>query len=159
MRNRLSRLMPAMLLLATPAGAAEPPASLILGANGVRHGTVTVRETASGVLLRIEATGLPPGWHGMHFHEKGDCSDAAFTSAGGHVHAVKPIVHGFLVEDANDAGDLPNLFVDAQGNATVEIHATLVSLTGAGGRPAPPPRPMPPRSSPPRASPPPRRRH
>ncbi|MET3437180.1 superoxide dismutase family protein [Sphingomonas sp. 1185] len=95
-----------------------------------------MRDTASGVLLRIEATGLPPGWHGMHFHEKGDCSSAGFSSAGGHVHAAKPVVHGFLVPGANDAGDLPNLFVRADGSATVELHSTLVSMTGAGGRPA-----------------------
>lgn len=136
MRNLGLTFAPVILLLVAPAQANAPKASQLLGPGGVRHGTVDVSETASGVLLRVEATGLAPGWHGMHFHEKGDCSDAAFTSAGGHVHAAKPIVHGFLVEGANDAGDLPNLFVHADGSATVELHSTLVSLHGAGGRPA-----------------------
>lgn len=99
-------------------------------------GTISVKETASGVLLRIDARGLPAGWHGMHFHEKGDCSDAAFKAAGAHVHSVKPVVHGFMVEGANDAGDLPNLYVDVKGKAVVELHSTLASLKGADGRPA-----------------------
>ena len=135
-RASLACALPLMLTLTAPVAATEPQASPILTADGTRHGSVSVRDTASGVLLRIEATGLPPGWHGMHFHEKGDCSSAGFTSAGGHVHATKPVVHGFLVPGANDAGDLPNLFVRADGSATVELHSTLVSMTGAGGRPA-----------------------
>ncbi len=71
----------------------------------------------------------------MHFNEKADCGDPAFKSAGAHVHAATPVVHGFLVAEANDAGDLPNLYVGADGSATVELHSTLVSLTGSGGRP------------------------
>lgn len=124
------------LCLAPQVIAQESGRAVLQGGDGQNHGWVRVTETASGVLLRIEATGLPLGWHGMHFHEKGDCSNTAFTSAGGHVHMVKPLVHGFLVEGANDAGDLPNLFVQADGSATVELHSTLVSLTGTGARPA-----------------------
>jgi Cu/Zn superoxide dismutase len=72
----------------------------------------------------------------MHFHEKADCSDAAFKNAGGHVHAKTPVTHGLLNTDANDAGDLPNLYVSADGTATVELYSTLVSMKGEGGRPA-----------------------
>ncbi|MEO6964263.1 MAG: superoxide dismutase family protein [Acidobacteriaceae bacterium] len=105
-------------------------------ANGNVIGTVTVTSAPHGVLLRVQAKDLTPGWHGMHFHEKGDCSDAAFKSAGGHVHAETPVVHGFLNSDANDSGDLPNLFVAADGTAEVELYSTLVSLHGGEGRPA-----------------------
>ncbi|WP_260925248.1 superoxide dismutase family protein [Novosphingobium sp. 9] len=99
-------------------------------------GTISLTETASGVLLRVDAHGLPAGWHGMHFHEKGDCSDAAFKDAGAHVHMQTPVVHGFMMQGENDAGDLPNLYVDAKGKAMVELHSTLASLHGEGGRPA-----------------------
>jgi superoxide dismutase, Cu-Zn family len=51
----------------------------------------------------------------MHFHEKADCSDAAFKNAGAHVHARTPGMHGLLNSDANDAGDLPNLFISRMG--------------------------------------------
>jgi Cu-Zn family superoxide dismutase len=83
-----------------------------------------------GVILRIEAKGLTPGWHGMHFHEKGSCTDDKFASAGGHVHSMTPVVHGLLNADANDAGDLPNLYVAADGTATTEVYSTLVTVKG-----------------------------
>lgn len=99
-------------------------------------GTVTVTGAPHGVILRVQARDLSPGWHGMHFHEKGDCSDAAFKSAGAHVHAETPVVHGFLNADANDSGDLPNIFVAANGTAEVELYSSLVTLHGSDGRPA-----------------------
>ena len=89
----------------------------------------------NGVILRVQAKGLAPGWHGMHFHEKADCSTPAFKGAGGHIHANTPVVHGMLNADFNDAGDLPNLYVGADGSATVELYSTLVTLNASGARP------------------------
>ncbi|MGK6319458.1 superoxide dismutase[Cu-Zn] [Sphingomonas sp. DT-204] len=124
------------VVTAIPADAAERRPGILYDGAGRELGTVAVTDAPKGVLLRIEAKGLPPGWHGIHFHEKADCGGAAFKSAGGHVHSQKPIVHGFLVEDANDAGDLPNIHVTADGGVTVELYSTLVSAEGRGGRPA-----------------------
>jgi len=93
-------------------------------------GTVSVTPAPRGVLLRIEAKGLPGGWHGLHFHEKGDCSDPKFAGAGGHVHQGDKAFHGLLNAAANDAGDLPNAFVGADGSVTVELYSTLTSLGG-----------------------------
>ena len=101
------------------------------GPDGASHGSVTVTAAPKGVVLRIEAKALKPGWHGLHFHEKGACSDAKFTSAGGHVHAANPVVHGLLNPQANDAGDLPNIHVGKDGTATAELYSTLVSLSGS----------------------------
>jgi len=108
----------------------------LVGTGGAARGNVTATAAPHGVILRVEATGLTPGWHGMHFHEKGDCSDAKFASAGAHVHSATPVTHGFLNANANDAGDLPNIHVGADGSATAEFYSTLVSMTGEGGRPA-----------------------
>lgn len=123
-------------MTAIPADAAERRPGILYDGAGRELGTVAITDAPKGVLLRVEARGLPPGWHGMHFHEKADCGDAAFKNAGGHVHSQKPIVHGFLVEDANDAGDLPNIHVAPDGSATVELYSTLVSAEGRGGRPS-----------------------
>jgi Cu-Zn family superoxide dismutase len=41
-----------------------------------------------------------------------------------------------LNPDGNDNGDLPNLFAGADGAATAEVYSPMVSLNGAGGRPA-----------------------
>src|SRR5215468_2891263 len=68
----------------------------------------------------------------MHFHEKAVCSDPAFNASGGHVHAKTPAVHGMLNADFNHAGDLPNLYVGADGSTTVELYSPLITLKGSG---------------------------
>ena len=125
------------LLAATQASAAAASATAELkGADGQAIGTATLTEAPHGVLLRIQAKGLTPGWHGLHFHEKGDCGAPDFKSAGAHVHTTTAVVHGLLNPDGNDNGDLPNLFAAADGSATAELFSPQVSLNGAGGRPA-----------------------
>ena len=116
--------------------APEARTSSLKAANGQVIGQVTVTAAPTGVILRVQAKGLAPGWHGMHFHEKADCSDPAFKGAGGHIHAKTPVVHGMLNADFNHAGDLPNLYVNADGSATAELYSTLVTMNGGGGRPA-----------------------
>lgn len=117
---------------------AEPPRVDIelKGADGKVVGKASLTEGPRGVLLRLSVLGLAPGWHGLHFHEKGDCGSADFKSAGGHVHDIAGAVHGLLNPAGNDAGDLPNLYVAADGTAQVELFSSFVSLQGAGGRPA-----------------------
>jgi len=145
MRAVLHKTLSVLLLSGTIIGLSQAQAAesmadtltgSLLGADGKSHGTVTVTEAPKGVLLRVVAEGLAPGWHGIHFHEKGSCTPPKFTSAGGHVHAVMPVVHGLLSPNATDAGDLPNLYVARDGSATVEFYSTLVSVQGAEGRPA-----------------------
>lgn len=104
--------------------------------DGKAVGQATLTEGPRGVLIRLSVQGLTPGWHGLHFHEKGDCSSADFKSAGGHVHDMATAVHGLLNPGGNEAGDLPNLYVAADGTAQVELFSTFVSLKGASGRPA-----------------------
>ena len=135
----LPLLLTTSLLAAGVAGVAiaAPSATAALKrGDGTAAGQVTLTDAPHGVLLRIEAKGLTPGWHGLHFHEKGDCGAPDFKSAGAHVHTTANVVHGLLNPDGNDNGDLPNLFVGADGSATVELFSPLVSLNGTGGRPA-----------------------
>jgi Cu-Zn family superoxide dismutase len=108
----------------------------VIGLNDSKNGTIAVTDAPRGVLLRVELKGLPPGWHGMHFHEKGDCGDPKFMNSGAHVHSTTPVVHGLLKDDATDSGDLPNLYVAGDGTVTAEFYSTLVSMKGEGGRPA-----------------------
>ena len=127
----------AVLVLPASAYAAETASGTLIGSDGSAHGTVQVTAAPKGVILRIQAQGLAPGWHGTHFHEKGECTPPKFTSAGVHVHSVMPMVHGLLNDKANDAGDLPNIFVNADGTATVELYSTMVSLKPGGGERVP----------------------
>ena len=125
-----------LLACAIPAQAAQSAMAELVNAKGASAGMATLTEAPKGVLVMIAARGLAPGWHGVHFHEVGDCSKADFTSAGGHVHMMATHVHGLLNPDANEAGDLPNLYVGADGTGFAEFLSTTVSLNGADGRPA-----------------------
>lgn len=121
------------------ASAQDAPASTrieLKNSSGAAVGAATLSEGPAGVVMRIEATGLTPGWHGLHFHEKGDCSKSDFTSAGAHVHGKPTMVHGLLNPDANEAGDLPNLYVAKDGSANAEVFSGFVSLSGKAGREA-----------------------
>jgi Cu-Zn family superoxide dismutase len=48
------------------------------------RGTVTFTPAPGGVRVVADITGLTPGAHGFHVHDKGDCSAPDATSAGGH---------------------------------------------------------------------------
>ena len=65
---------------------------------------------------------------------KGRLLKADFTSASAHVHGKPTLVHGLLNPDANEAGDLPNLYVAADGTGNAEVFSTSVALKAAAGR-------------------------
>ena len=45
-------------------------------------GTARFTSDANGVMLHLVLTSAPPGEHGVHVHEIGDCSDPKAASAG-----------------------------------------------------------------------------
>jgi Cu-Zn family superoxide dismutase len=121
----------AAIALCASAAQAQAPASVtaeLKNSTGQTVGSVTVTEAPKGVLLRVEAKGLSTGWHGLHLHEKGDCSKSDFTSAGGHVHGPGAAVHGLLNPKANEPGDLPNLHAGADGAGAAEVFSGLTTL-------------------------------
>lgn len=127
---RLPAALAATALFATSAWAQAPAsvtADLKNGA-GQTVGAVIVTAAPKGVLMKVEAKGLSPGWHGLHFHEKADCSKSDFTSAGAHVHGTAAAVHGLLNPAANDLGDLPNVRAGTDGVAAAEVFSSLVTL-------------------------------
>lgn len=124
--TRLPLLFAMAGLAAMPAIAQAPVTAQFKGTGG----SVTAVPAPRGVLLKVDASGLTPGWHAIHLHEKGDCSDAAFKAAGGHTHAATPPVHGLLNPQANDTGDLPNIHVGRDGTAKAELFTTLVTVAG-----------------------------
>jgi len=125
--------------LAQQVGAPTAPATAtaaIIGQGNKDLGTATLTEGPRGVIVKLELKGLTPGWHGVHFHEKGACSNADFTSAGAHVHETSPTpaIHGLMNPDATDKGDLPNIYAGADGTANAEVYSTVVALKGPAGR-------------------------
>ncbi len=127
-----SRILAAAALAGLMAGAAQAqPATVTVelkNSAGQTVGGATLTDAPRGVLMRVEVKGLTPGWHGMHFHDKGDCSKSDFTSAGPHVHGSAPAVHGLLNPAETETGDLPNIHVDADGAGSAEVFSTLLKL-------------------------------
>jgi Cu-Zn family superoxide dismutase len=93
-------------------------------------GTVTFNSTRSGMLhVVVELTGLPPGPHGFHVHETGDCSIAdGFGTAGGHYAGDHS--HGVQSDDGPHPGDFPNIHVADNGVAKLEIFTNRLTLDG-----------------------------
>lgn len=100
---------------------------------GATIGKAVTTQGPRGLLIRVEADGLTPGWHGIHLHAKGDCSDAAFQAAGAHVnHADHTRPHGLLNAEGPDAGDLPNVWADARGQVRAEVFTTRARIAANG---------------------------
>jgi len=94
-------------------------------------GRIAFREDAGRVVVRFEVSGLRPGSeHGFHVHQKGDCSAADATSAGGHFNPGNH-QHGHHSLANRHAGDMPNLRADSAGMVRGEI--TLADLTVSPG--------------------------
>jgi Cu-Zn family superoxide dismutase len=79
-------------------------------------GTVSFRQQGDRLLVVARVHGLKPNQEqGFHVHEKGDCSSADATSAGGHMN---PDGHPHGPQSGmHHAGDLPALKADASGVA------------------------------------------
>lgn len=104
----------------------------LVNASGARAGRAVLTQGASGLLIRIEAEGLTPGWHGVHIHATGQCA-APFASAGGHINHGDPRApHGLLNANGPDDGDLPNVFADAQGRVNAEVFTTRARIAREG---------------------------
>ncbi|HEY2816650.1 MAG TPA: superoxide dismutase family protein [Casimicrobiaceae bacterium] len=93
-------------------------------------GTVTFMQKGDKVTVVANVTGLSPGPHGFHIHEKGDCSAADAMSAGGHFNpGGKP--HGDPATPEHHAGDMPQLVADASGKATLNAELSPLTIGGA----------------------------
>lgn len=128
--NEPAAAAPAQTAARAPVGATAHAA--LVNAQGAAAGTATFRQGPTGVVIRVEATGLTPGWHGLHLHAVGQC-EAPFQSAGSHIqHAGQTVPHGYLNAEGPDSGDLPNLYVGADGRGFAEVFTTAAGLQEGG---------------------------
>jgi Cu-Zn family superoxide dismutase len=130
-RKALSMAILGGALAASPVAFAQDvqqARALMLGADGSDAGTITIDRMKSGYLrIMVEMTGLPPGPHGFHVHEKGACDAAGkFESAGGHYAAGHQ--HGIEVEGGPHPGDFPNIHVGADGVLKVEFFSNELGI-------------------------------
>ena len=75
----------------------------------------------------VDLTGVPPGVHGFHIHEKGDCGNNG-ANAGGHFNPTG-MVHGAPDAVSHHAGDFGNVTADANGEVHTRFTTHSISLT------------------------------
>ena len=100
-------------------------------AEGKNVGTASLRETKEGVLITINAKGLPQGLHAVHVHAVGKCEGPAFTSAGGHFNPTNK-KHGLKNSEGPHAGDLPDMYVNKDGVGRYEVLMDGIRLDSGG---------------------------
>ena len=107
---------------------------------GASLGTVRVEDTPHGLLVTPDLKGLPPGLRGFHVHTEGSCAagekdgkNVPGLAAGGHYDPAGSNTHKGPYGGGH-LGDLPALYVDAEGKATLPIMAPRLKLSDAKGR-------------------------
>jgi len=90
-------------------------------------GSGTLTETSEGVTVSLALENVPPGEHGAHVHEKGDCSAPDASSAGSHFN---PASHPHALPESSPRhlGDLGNINVGSDGKGTIDILAQGANL-------------------------------
>jgi len=105
-------------------------ALVAIGNSGVA-GEINFAQSGGKVMVTGEVTGLTPGEHGFHVHEKGDLSDTEKgESAGGHFNPDMED-HGRPSDTTRHAGDFGNITANAEGVAEIKFEDTVVKLDGA----------------------------
>lgn len=134
------------LLFAMAASAAASADTVVtmhaVDANGIGAtvGTVNISGSAHGLVFTPALHGLQPGLHGFHLHQNPSCAPGmsegksvpAFA-AGGHYDPQASGKHGTPWGDGH-LGDLPALYVDAEGKATQPVLAPRLKATDLAGR-------------------------
>jgi len=114
---------------------ALPQASALLAptqGNTVQGTVIFKQEKDGSIRVTAEVSGLTPGSHGFHIHEKGDCSAPDASSAGGHFNP-HGTPHGKAGEGTHHVGDLPSLEAGADGNANLNVVLNSLMLDGDHG--------------------------
>jgi len=143
MRHRIPIATLALFALSHSAFADELSIKMnLVDANGIaaQAGAVTVTESPYGLVFTPAMSGLSPGLHGFHVHEKPSCAAAEVQgkltpagAAGGHYDPKGSKTHGAPWGDGH-LGDLPPLYVDPEGNATQPVLAPRLKLADLSGR-------------------------
>ena len=107
---------------------------------GTNIGQVSITESKYGMVFSPSLKGLPPGLHGFHLHQNPSCDPkekdgkmVPALAAGGHYDPSDTKRHDTPWGDGH-LGDLPALFVDAEGNANQPVLAPRLKEADLEGR-------------------------
>jgi superoxide dismutase, Cu-Zn family len=90
-------------------------------------GSARFAEVREGVRLRVEVSGVPPGYKGIHVHETKDCSDIPNQSMGGHF-SPRAHKHGLPEAPEHHLGDLGNILIGPDGTGSLDIVSVGANL-------------------------------
>lgn len=113
-------------------GGKEDEAVAVIASKSDSHltGKATFEAEKGKVTLKVEIAGAEPGTHAVHLHEKGDCSAADGSSAGGHWNPTH-VDHGKWAASPFHHGDIGNVEVGADGKGTLTLTTDLWTIGGA----------------------------
>ncbi|MGY2376839.1 superoxide dismutase [Cu-Zn] SodC [Pseudomonas sp. SDO524_S393] len=140
-RSLLLGLLSVLAVGSAQAASLQVPVNLV-SADGAPQavGSVTISESAYGLIFTPDLKSLPMGVHGFHIHENGSCEagvkdgvKVAALAAGGHFDPEKTGKHLGPYADGH-LGDLPALYVNMDGTSTNPVLAprlkTLAQIKG-----------------------------
>jgi Cu-Zn family superoxide dismutase len=131
MRSLTFLVAGSILAVGAPASAGSKAVAILKpAAGGNVAGTIGFAAVEGGVRVSGRVTGLSPGTHGFHVHEKGDCSAADFTSAGGHLNPTGD-PHAGPTDPKRHAGDMGNIEANKDGVAEINYLDPKLSFEGA----------------------------
>ena len=78
------------------------------------RGTVDFVQKGDKVAFTAKLSGIPPGPHGFHLHENGDCNSPDGMSAGAHYNPLNKL-HAHPTDANHHAGDMPMVTADQAG--------------------------------------------
>ena len=121
-----------VLCWAQPAWAAKAVALITATQEGSQvNGEAVFEETPEGLDVEVRVANVPPGKHGFHIHDKGDCSDHG-NAAGGHYNPDN-VMHGLTTKDGFEhahAGDFGNIEIKEDGTGALKFFVPHLTLTG-----------------------------
>ncbi|XGW18836.1 hypothetical protein V3C99_002992 [Haemonchus contortus] len=91
-------------------------------------GIIDLVQTGTLVKMNGSVSGLQPGLHGFHIHEKGDLGNGCLA-AGAHFNPHK-MMHGAPEDSNRHVGDLGNIETPKTGDTPILISDSVISLTG-----------------------------
>jgi Cu-Zn family superoxide dismutase len=113
---------------AVPPDAAKATATIESKSGSKVTGKATFTELPSGgTKVEVWIENATPGSHGLHIHEKGDCSAPDATSAGGHFNP-GGMPHAGPTDTQRHAGDFGNITIESNGTGHLELVSDLLTV-------------------------------